>query len=300
MKMKKILVAVMTLAMSLTAATTAFAATPVYQNGFDGSLGGAQTAVRVGDVDGLPPAPVLPTVDESITAQFDAGKNGQALYLDSSYGVILDAAAVGDTYTVAFWVNPARFSNFGPILQIGSDLLSANASAAWLNITKTDWDGDMAPVVWSRNEATTAWPWYAGGSGYIIPKNEWTHIAVTVDGTAVGTSDIMAVSQLYINGELLSSGDIATGTFTGDAKVYLGINCWDALFKGLFDDVKIYNTVLTADEVKTAMNEPAAAAEATETATTDVPKTGVESFALIFGLGAAVLGTGSLVLKKKK
>ena len=76
-----------------------------------------------------------------------------------------------------------RFSNFGPIIQIGSDLLSANVASTWLNITKTDWDGDMAPVIWSRNEVDATWPWFACGSNYVINKKEWVHIAVTVSGS---------------------------------------------------------------------------------------------------------------------
>ncbi|MBP1754122.1 MAG: hypothetical protein H6Q59_520 [Firmicutes bacterium] len=47
---------------------------------------------------------------------------------------------------------------------------------------------------------------------------------------------------------------------------------------------------------------PADAAAATTAAadTTAAPKTGVVSLALIFGLGAAAMGTGSVVLKKKE
>lgn len=313
MKMKKIVGVVMTLSMLCVTATSAFAATPVYQNGFDGDLGAAQVMTREGDNENGGNAGTMPVVNDSVAAVFAEGKNDQALSLDGKYGVVLDTAAVGDTYTISFWVNPTRFSQFGPIVQIGSDLLSANASSKWVNFTKTDWDGDSCPIIWSRNEVNGAWPWYlkayfSAGGGYIIPKAEWTHITLTVDGTKVGMDPVLATevvgtlhSQLYINGELIGEGPIASETFTGDSKVYLGINCWDINFKGFFDDIKLYNTVLTADEVKTAMNEPATASAAAEsTTTTDVPKTGVASTALIFGLGAAFLGTGSVVLKKKE
>ena len=39
---------------------------------------------------------------------------------------------------------------------------------------------------------------------------------------------------------------------------------------------------------------------AAEPAATATPKTGVVSFALLFGLGAAAMGTGAVVLKKKE
>lgn len=325
MKMKKFVVAALAFTMTLSAATTAFAATPVYENGFDGSLGGAQVVTRVGDNDDGANAGTVPTADTTIEAQFQEGKNGQALYLDGKYGIVLDAKAVGETYSVAFWMNPARFSNFGPMVQIGSDLLSANASSTWLNITKTDWVGDVAPVIWSRNETNGAWPWYqtAYFAGNVdapmqLNKNEWNHVVVTVDSTKVGMDPVLAtevagtfMSQLYINGEFIGEGPVASGTFANDeSKIYLGINAWDIIFKGLFDDFKVYNTALTADEVKVAMNEaagtaaPAEAVEATETATeapaTSVPSTGVTSMAFVFGLGAALLGGSAVVLKKKK
>ncbi|MGB4659170.1 MAG: LamG-like jellyroll fold domain-containing protein, partial [Mobilitalea sp.] len=99
---------------------------------------------------------------------------------------------------------------------------------------------------------------------------------------------------LYVNGELIGEGPVASDTFV-DGKAYVGINCWDIKFKGLFDDIKVYDTALTAEEVKTTMNEAAG----TSTSTSATPKTGVASMALLFGLGAATLGTGSVVLKKK-
>jgi len=292
--MKKLVTGILTLALSLSITATAFAATPVYENGFDGSLGGAQTMTRPN------PTPSMPVVDSSVTPQFKDGKNDKALYLDGTYGVLLDTEAVGDTYTLAFWVKPESLSIYGPIIQIGSDLLSENLSATWLNITKCpgDWGGEQS-VIWSRNETTGAWPWY--GAGYVIPLNEWTHIAVVVDGKTPGTEANTVASKLYINGELVRTGNVATGTFEGDAKAYVGINCWDALFKGYLDDIKIYNTVLTDDEIKTAMNEPVAAKAATSTskATSSTPKTGVPAYELVYGLGAAVLGAGAVVLRKR-
>lgn len=316
MRRKSVIGVIMTLSMVFMMMATAYAATPKYENGFDGSLGGAKILTREGDnEDGGNPG-TLPAVNDSVKAQFGAGVNGDAVYLDGKYGLLLDAKAMGENYTLAFWINPARFSNFGPMIQIGSDLLSTNQSAKWLNITKTDWDGDSAPIIWSRNEALDSWPWYlkayfSAGGGYQIPKNEWSHIAVTVDGSKVGMDPVLGTevagtvhSQLYVNGELIGEGPVAADTFTGDSKVYVGINCWDILFKGYIDDIKIYDTVLTAAEVKTAMDTPAAAGK-TDTSvskevTKDVPKTGVASMALVFGFGAAAFGGGLAVLKKKE
>jgi hypothetical protein len=234
---------------------------PVYEYGFDGDLGGAVPMQREGDNEDGGNAGTLPTQADGANVTYGEGVNGQAVFLDGTYGLQLPAESVGETYSIAFWVNASRFSNFGPIVQIGSDLLSAKTSAKWMNITKTDWDGDSAPIIWSRNEVTGAWPWYlkayfTAGGGYMMEKEVWNHVVVTVDGstTAIDPATGDAVpdtypSKLYINGELIGEGPVATETFAGDSKVYLGINCWDIIFKGYFDDIKIYDRVLSDSDV---------------------------------------------------
>lgn len=315
MKLKKIIITalIMTLALPV---KVAFAATPVYEHGFDGSLGGAKVVTREGDVDGLPVTPNIPKPNSSITPQFAEGKNGQALYLDGTYGVILDAKAVGETYSIAFWVNPARFSNYGPIIQIGQDLLEAEGRCSWLNITKTDWVGDATPIIWSRSQKASlevgddpslVWPWYqkayfavSDTNPMALAKNKWTHVVLTVDSSKTGMDPVLETelpgtyhSQLYLNGELFGEGPIAKYTFSNDSKIYVGINPWDIIFKGLIDDIKVYDVVLTEAEVKAAMNEAAT------TSSSSTPKTGVTSLGLVFGLGTAIMGTGAVVLKKK-
>ncbi|TAH70391.1 MAG: LamG domain-containing protein [Anaerolineaceae bacterium] len=303
MKLKKLLIAVIAMSMVLPA-TVAFAATPVYEYSFDGELGGATVVTREGDVDGLPVTFNIPKANSSITAQFAEGKNGQAVFLDGTYGLLLDAEAVGETYSVSFWVNPARFSNFSPIIQIGQDLLEEEGRCAWLNVTKTDWAGDATPIIWSRSLRDDSWPWYQKAyfavdesNPMALAKDDWTHVVITVDGNTPGTDPVLEVevpgtnhSKLYLNGELFGEGPVAKQTFTEDSKIYLGINCWDFLFKGLFDDFKVYNTVLTNAEAKDAMGAGAVSS---------TPKTGVASLGLVFGLGSVVLGAGALIMKKK-
>ncbi len=320
MRMKKILGVVAALAMIMATTSTAFAATPVYEYNFDGSLGGAQTAVRVGDTDGLPTGGVftVPTVDASVAAQYTEGVNGQAVFLDGSYGLILDAAPVGDTYTIAFWLKPERFSNYSTFLQIGEDLLGTEGKTNWISLTKTDWVGDATPIIWSRSQTASkelgladdaVFPWYQKAyfavdetTPMMLEKQAWTHVAITVDPAKTGMDPVLGTevagtihSQLYINGKLAGEGPVAKYTFGGDTKVYVGCNAWDYFAKAAYDDIKIYNTVLTADEVVEAMD--AASGDAAAPAAS-VPKTGVGSSALIFAVGTIV--TGALALKRKE
>lgn len=320
MKLKKIIVAALAMALALPA-TAAFAATPVYEYGFDGSLGGAAVATREGDIDGLPVTPNLPQANSSIEAQFADGVNGQAVFLDGSYGIVLDAEAVGDTYSVAFWVNPSRFSNHTPIIQIGQDLLGEDGRTAWLNVTKTDWAGDATPIMWSRSQIASlelgdnpdlVWPWYQKAYFAVdesrqmaFERDAWNHVVITVDGNTPGTDPVEGVevpgtlhSKFYLNGELFGEGPVAKHTFTGDSKIYLGINCWDINFRGLFDDFKVYDVVLSDSDVLAAMETAEAAGGASES--TSTPKTGVASLGLVFGLGLAAFGAGAVILKKKE
>ena len=232
-------------------------ATPVYQYSFEDTLGGS--ALKRDE------AATMPVADETIVPQYVDGKYGKALKLDGSYGVVLDAEAVGETYSIAYWVKPSSITTFGPIVQIGTNFLD-DSTARWLNMTQTEWDGTSAPTIWSRNAITGAWPWYLKGNGkaegYQIPLNQWTHVTLTVDGSfpTVDPNTGMVIadtyySQLFINGEKIGEGPVATGTFTGDSKIYLGINCWDPNFVGEFDEIKIYDKVLHESEVLAAMNQ---------------------------------------------
>ena len=84
------------------------------------------------------------------------------------------------------------------------------------------------------------------------PANTWTYLAVTYDRTTV---------RLYVNGTQVAqpaaTGAIATSTNPlpiGSDAIY------GQYFTGLIDDVRVYNTALTAAQIQTDMTTPVAAA----------------------------------------
>ena len=97
MKLRKLLAAVVAVSMLLPA-TVALAATPVYENGFEGTIGGATVVTRERRRRRTACYSQYTKGKSSISPQFAEGVNGQALYLDGNYGVVLDCEAVGDTY----------------------------------------------------------------------------------------------------------------------------------------------------------------------------------------------------------
>ena len=99
--------------------------------------------------------------------------------------------------------------------------------------------------VWSHNGDQ----WYDAVSDSIIPKNEWTHFGFTVnEGEA----------KVYINGEeKFSDGNFPDVFTTVNAQFSLGVNYWDMPFKGLMDEVRVYDgLVLTETEMQSLFENP--------------------------------------------
>jgi uncharacterized repeat protein (TIGR01451 family) len=81
-----------------------------------------------------------------------------------------------------------------------------------------------------------------------VLANTWTHLAATYDGTAV---------RLYVNGVQAASvartGNLATST---NPLQIGGDSIYGQYFRGLIDDVRIYNIALTASQIQADMNTP--------------------------------------------
>jgi arabinan endo-1,5-alpha-L-arabinosidase len=98
-------------------------------------------------------------------------------------------------------------------------------------------------MVWSGTA------WYDALTGMQIPRNQWTHLAFTVqDGTIT----------VYVNGVQKFSRTGFPNVFTTTTGTFgLGVNWWDVPYKGLMDDVQVYDSALTADQIAAlARNTP--------------------------------------------
>ena len=85
------------------------------------------------------------------------------------------------------------------------------------------------------------------------PVNRWSHLAVTFDGRRL---------WLYVNGTHVSSR-AATGSIlrTHDPLWIGGNHPYGEYFQGLIDEVRVYDRVLTASEVRAEMSTPIASSE---------------------------------------
>lgn len=77
-----------------------------------------------------------------------------------------------------------------------------------------------------------------------VPKNAWVHLAVTRDASYNCT--------LYMNGNVVASGSTAIVPTAPTIAPCIGsVNSGFAYFNGFIDDVRLYNRVLSPDEIKT-------------------------------------------------
>lgn len=161
---------------------------------------------------------------------FGAGKAGQALLLSGQNGVRLpDGLIHSYTYTVSMWLNPAVLTQFTPAF------FAAANNDNWLSLVPRSWDQNT--MLWSGSQV-----WFDGSAGLQIPANQWTHVAFSVHQGQL---------SLYINGVQRFSGSNFRDLFSTVQAVFaLGVNYWDIPFNGAIDELAIYESALTAAEIK--------------------------------------------------
>jgi hypothetical protein len=173
----------------------------------------------------------------SVTAQ---GKVGGAFSFDGTVHVrVPDSAALRPAQlTVELWLVPAVLSGIHQtVIARGS---SANNNDTWyLGLF------NGRPRFWSHGDVLLEGP-------STIPLNQWTHLAVSFDGTT---------KRLYVNGLQVAS-QTGLGALVYDpaptVPVTIGAD-WASngpaeLFTGRVDEVAIYNRALTANEIADLYN----------------------------------------------
>jgi hypothetical protein len=78
-----------------------------------------------------------------------------------------------------------------------------------------------------------------------LPVNTWTFLAATYDGASV---------RLYVNGNQVKSMPETGNILTSSGALLIGDDVWGHYFKGLIDNVRIYNVALSQSAIQTDMN----------------------------------------------
>ena len=81
-----------------------------------------------------------------------------------------------------------------------------------------------------------------------LALNTWTHLAVTYNG---------ATLRLYVNGVLVTSTAMTGSLVSSTGALQIGGNTvWGERFKGLIDEVRVYNVALDATQIQQDMTTP--------------------------------------------
>ena len=181
-------------------------------------------------------------------AKWVDGKFGKALSLDGSDDYVEiahdDSLNVGGEHTIALWFKLDKAPPPGMAV-----------------VTKDDW----APGFWWDGARIRHHTHDPGATLHFIdapwkPDTDWHHVAVTWDGDEFGVyMDADAI------GEGVTTPNLGRNALT-DKPLLIGIYLatgqhgkWGAFFAGIVDDVAVFNTALSGNDIETLMNDGLAA-----------------------------------------
>ncbi len=189
--------------------------------------------------------------DADVALQYVEGIDGNALYLDGTYGLRLDGIGrLGESYSAAFWIRTDELCDWSPFIHIGCDLFDPEKRCRlWIG-QKTD-GTSVAPILSSEQARDdVSFEIRPDEMADTMQTGAWYHIVFTVDGTRTGSRPDSVYGTLYVSGVKVGEGDVARDVLnSGEPEIYLGINCWDELFPAAYDDVMIWNRALAENQV---------------------------------------------------
>jgi hypothetical protein len=179
------------------------------------------------------------------TGKAGGAYNQPRFTLDAAESAVLNLAGTG-AVTLSAWVTPRTGSTFEGIA--GFEGTGADGDIYSLKVSNTD------NIVWTVNsnevQSTDTLSNYAATTG-----DGWVHL--------VGVFDQGNTSALYVNGSLVSSGAAAASivdkTPPGLFRIGAYYNSTNFEFGGSIDDVQVYDTALSADDVAFLFNNPGSA-----------------------------------------
>jgi hypothetical protein len=171
-----------------------------------------------------------------------AGKNGGALSFNGTNALVTIPSApsldLTGSLTLEAWIDPSA------------------SGGAWRTVVFKERPGGMLYSLYANTDANSpvgqvflnSAEQNAGGP--TVPLNTWTHLAATYDGSAL---------RLYVNGTLAGTLNVSgTLTKSTDPLRIGGNTIWGEYFRGLIDDVRVYNRALSQSEISSDLGTPVA------------------------------------------
>lgn len=166
-------------------------------------------------------------------ATFVEGKRGSALSFDGNdYVEIPHQASLSprSAFSIAAWINPVSNTKYQKIIYKS---LGSNTDYSIIQ-------GGQNNIGFSFKTGINAMTGYTAANS--VPSGTWTHVVGTYDGSRM---------KIYINGKLVYNSKVS-GKINQHAeplRIGGGVNSTNNNFKGMIDDVYIYDRALTAEEV---------------------------------------------------
>jgi len=188
-----------------------------------------------------------------------AGKFGGAISLSGTTLDYLQVATpvsvpIGNNpRTIALWAKWSDMELAGPAYQALFSYGAGWANGVWCSLERggdifykrlffDTWGGSSS----YQNDC-------AGSTPEALPAGQWTHVAMTYDGST---------TRLYLNGQPdVATINIAVNTVLGSSGLMMGNSTWrddgwHLNFGGLLDDVYLYNRALSPAEIQQLMTMP--------------------------------------------
>ncbi|MBO1515303.1 LamG-like jellyroll fold domain-containing protein [Metabacillus bambusae] len=164
------------------------------------------------------------------TITYANGKTGKAAVFNGESGIRLPNGLISsNTYSVSLWLKPEQLTMYT------TTFFGARDSNNWLSLVPNG-PANGNTMVWSGSST-----WYDATAGMKINNDEWSHLAFSVDNGTI---------NVYVNGVQKFTGTNFPNIFTStNSNFSLGVNYWDTPFKGLLDELRIYEGALTPSQV---------------------------------------------------
>lgn len=246
--MKKIYICGFFLLSVLSLSQTSYGSEPVAYYSFDGDTENADAVERT---EYYLDSGIVASEGESFT--YTDGKKGLCLHMDGYEALNLNVSMTSESYTVSYWINPDRITQFTPTLMITPFGFEADT---FINVSLAV--GDFSPNLWTHM-VTPYDERISTGLPGLLTAGEWNHITIVVDENmsedtlnkyGVTVDEYYSGAALYINGFLVSVGKAPKGLCVESTDFWFGINIWDDLYMGYVDELYIFDTPLSDSEIK--------------------------------------------------
>ncbi len=174
------------------------------------------------------------------------GKRGNALSLNGSNRYVQESYDLIDfgsnSFTIELWMNSTAVDKNCYLLNKGV-ISPNNGSGNWYGIEYKDNKGTKELRFAIDDNVTKKQIEVSGADKYF--DGEWHHIVATRDV-------VNKLLNLYVDGELVASGDDPTGEIISDDEPLIigDVTAFDNSYNGKLDELSIYRGVMSASKVK--------------------------------------------------